>query len=130
MRPDELPSTPGAGGAPRRWRSTRRCRTLSSNGWEYPPSQTNLNPSNRPVRTRMPGGVAGDADNLRAPMPIALFFWRRVRSDAKLGRNMPREREGVSASVRIGEAPLMPSPHRPGEGQDPYVDGPRGTRAL
>src|SRR5262245_58597094 len=58
MRPDELPSTPGAGGAPRRWRSTRRCRTLSSNGWEYPPSQTNLNPSNRPVRTRMPGGVA------------------------------------------------------------------------
>jgi len=31
----------------------------------------NLNPSNRPVRIRMPGGVAGDAeDNLRAPMPI------------------------------------------------------------
>ena len=30
-----------------------------------------LNPSNRPVRTRMPGGVAGDAEaNLRAPMPI------------------------------------------------------------
>jgi hypothetical protein len=23
----------------------------------------NLNPSNRPVRTRMPGGVAGDAEN-------------------------------------------------------------------
>jgi hypothetical protein len=31
----------------------------------------NLNPSNRPVRTRMPGGVAGDVElKLHAPMPI------------------------------------------------------------
>jgi hypothetical protein len=30
-----------------------------------------LNPTNRPVRTRMPGGVAGDVETkLHAPMPI------------------------------------------------------------
>ncbi|MBP1843878.1 hypothetical protein J2046_004461, partial [Rhizobium petrolearium] len=27
----------------------------------------NLNPSNRPVRTRMPGGVAGERSNKIAP---------------------------------------------------------------
>jgi hypothetical protein len=31
---------------------------------------TDLNLSNRPVRTRTPGGVAGDVDDLHAPMPI------------------------------------------------------------
>src|SRR5262249_38876028 len=98
MRPDELPSTPGAGGAPRRWRSTRRCRTLSSNGWEYPPSQTNLNPSNRPVRTRMPGGVAGDADNLRAPMPIALSLKRGRRAKHSSGE---ASRENAKGCLRF-----------------------------
>jgi hypothetical protein len=49
------------GGTTRRWSSTRRCRTTSSNGWEFPNLLVDLNPSNRPVRTRMPGGVAGDA---------------------------------------------------------------------
>src|SRR5262245_40536799 len=72
--PDELPPTAGAGGTTRRWRSIRRCRMISSESWEVRPWQTNLNPSNRPVRTRMPGGVAGDADYLRAPMPIVRFF--------------------------------------------------------
>ena len=36
------------------------------------PVSPNLNDSNRPVRTRMPGGVAGDRSvTLAAPMPIA-----------------------------------------------------------
>ena len=34
-------------------------------GWEYPDSH-DLNFSNRPVRTRMPGGVAG-AQSMTAP---------------------------------------------------------------
>ncbi|PKG51265.1 hypothetical protein CXF87_10140 [Halomonas sp. MES3-P3E] len=39
-------------------------------GWACPVSH-NLNFSNRPVRTRMPGGVAGDRSAmLTAPMPI------------------------------------------------------------
>ena len=33
----------------------------SSTGWGFPGSPADLNSSNRPVRTRMPGGVAGDA---------------------------------------------------------------------
>jgi RNA-directed DNA polymerase len=59
--PDGLPPTAGAGGTTRRWRSTWRCRTISSNGWEFPNLPADLNPSNRPVPTRMPVGVAGDA---------------------------------------------------------------------
>jgi hypothetical protein len=39
-------------------------------GWEYHVSH-DLNFSNRPVRTRMPGGVAGERSaTLTAPMPI------------------------------------------------------------
>jgi hypothetical protein len=40
-------------------------------GWEYHVSH-DLNFSNRPVRTRMPGGVAGERSAmLTAPMPIS-----------------------------------------------------------
>jgi hypothetical protein len=67
---DGLPPTAGAGGTTRRWRSTWRCRTISSNGWESPNLPVDLNPSNRPVRTRMPGGVAGDAE-ISPPRPYA-----------------------------------------------------------
>ncbi|WP_220459836.1 hypothetical protein, partial [Rugamonas fusca] len=43
----------------------------TSTGWAYH-ACLNLNYSNRPVRTRMPGGVAGDRSAmLAAPMPIA-----------------------------------------------------------
>ena len=63
-RPDRLPGDEQAGVArTRRWRSTGRCRTLSSPGWESQRLPANLNPSNRPVRIRMPGGVAGDAED-------------------------------------------------------------------
>ncbi|WP_220459841.1 hypothetical protein, partial [Rugamonas fusca] len=44
-----------------------------STGWAYH-ACLNLNYSNRPVRTRMPGGVAGDRSAmLAAPMPIPRF---------------------------------------------------------
>src|SRR5665811_1299836 len=62
-RPGKLPATAAAGGTTRRWRSTGRCRTLSSTSWESQRLPANLNPSNRPVRIRMPGGVAGDAED-------------------------------------------------------------------
>ena len=49
--------------------STSRCRTRSSTSWEFPGLPRDLNPSNRPVRTRMPGGVAGAAEaNTSAPL--------------------------------------------------------------
>jgi hypothetical protein len=47
----------------------------SSSGDGNRPSGTYLNPSNRPVRTRMPGGVAGDA-RLQTSRPYADFFLR------------------------------------------------------
>src|ERR1700736_1598432 len=51
--------------------STSHCQTASSTSWGFPALPANLNPSNRPVRTRMPGGVAGDVElKLHAPMPI------------------------------------------------------------
>jgi hypothetical protein len=49
----------------------RRFRTATLTGWGFPGSERNLNSSNRPVRTRMPGGVAGDWRGLPStPMPI------------------------------------------------------------
>jgi len=55
----------------------------------------NLNPSNRPVRTRMPGGVAGDAEvYLRAPMPIG-----NCRSHSLWGRGHPFVNCGVLSIV-------------------------------
>jgi hypothetical protein len=42
----------------------------TSNGWELPNLPADLNPSNRPVRTRMPGGVAGDVEPY-PPRPYA-----------------------------------------------------------
>ncbi|MGO9358112.1 MAG: hypothetical protein ACLP1D_10600, partial [Xanthobacteraceae bacterium] len=39
-------------------------------GWDFPGSH-DLNFSNRPVRTRMPGGVAGVRPKRSPPMPIA-----------------------------------------------------------
>ena len=37
---------------------------------DFPVSRHNLNLSNRPVRTRMPGGVAGARPIMAVPMPI------------------------------------------------------------
>ena len=61
-RPGGSRPTAAAGGTTRRWRSTWRCRTALRRAGSSPACQRNLNPSNRPVRTRMPGGVAGDAE--------------------------------------------------------------------
>jgi len=36
-------------------------------GWDSPGSERNLNSPNRPVRTRMPGGVAGSGGVTRRP---------------------------------------------------------------
>jgi len=45
-----------------------------------------LNPSNRPVRTRMPGGVAGDLESqLQAPMPIPETLMKEPISRGVLG---------------------------------------------
>jgi hypothetical protein len=38
-------------------------------GWACPALVRNLNRSNRPVRTRMPGGVGGVAEETRRPYP-------------------------------------------------------------
>jgi hypothetical protein len=37
--------------------------------WEYHAWHLDLNLTNRPVRTRMPGGVGGEAGVLRLPYP-------------------------------------------------------------
>src|ERR1700730_3137231 len=51
--------------------STSHCQTASSTSWGFPALPANLNPSNRPVRTRMPGGVAGGGGvKLQPPLPI------------------------------------------------------------
>src|SRR5690606_27015140 len=47
------------------------CRSVTSINWASLGWPRDLNSPNRPVRTRMPGGVAGVAESpLRAPMPI------------------------------------------------------------
>ena len=51
----------------------RRFRTATSTGWGFPGSQRNLNSPNRPVRTRMPGGVAGSGGDY--PPPLCRFFF-------------------------------------------------------
>ncbi|HBX54311.1 MAG TPA: hypothetical protein DEH10_02725 [Pseudomonas sp.] len=52
-------------------------------GWACPVSH-NLNFSNRPVRTRMPGGVAGDRSAmLTAPMPMPAI-WQHIFDDTLL----------------------------------------------
>jgi hypothetical protein len=59
---------------PSEWPPTaRRCRTISSNGWEFP----NLLVDLRPVRTRMPVLWQGTRPhNRRAAVPIAPFNQR------------------------------------------------------
>jgi hypothetical protein len=65
----------------------------SSNGWESPNLPVDLNPTNRPVRTRMPGGVAGDVETkLHAPMPIPETLAIEPRSRGVLDRPVKRVR--------------------------------------
>ena len=45
-----------------------------------PARRGDLNLSNRPVRTRMPGGVAGVVESIHAPMPIPRSSSCRLRS--------------------------------------------------
>src|SRR5713226_3691180 len=70
MMPDKrLPRSADGGTAPPK-ASTSHCRTASSTSWGFLALSANLNPSNRPVRTRMPGGVAGDVEP-STPRPYA-----------------------------------------------------------
>src|SRR5438045_7510145 len=70
--------TPAAGGATAVCSLVLSSRSNGSTAWECPDSP-DLNPSNRPVRTRMPGGVAGVRSLRPPPMPI-LF---RARDEAR-----------------------------------------------
>jgi hypothetical protein len=61
-----------------------------------------LNPTNRPVRTRMPGGVAGDVETkLHAPMPIPETLAIEPRSRGVL--DSPPSR----GMTKRGDAPLL-----------------------
>ena len=59
QRPGWRP-TVGAGGTTRPWSLTLPFLSATSTSWGCPGSPRDLNLSNRPVRTRMPGGVAGE----------------------------------------------------------------------
>src|SRR5260370_31142235 len=72
MTPDKRLPMPADGGTAPPKGSTSHCQAAPSTSWGFPALPANLNPSNRPVRTRMPGGVAGDVElKSHAPMPIA-----------------------------------------------------------
>ncbi len=66
MRRGRWREIPGAGGATAASSSTPSSRSNGPTNLECPGSP-NLNLSNRPVRTRMPGGVAGARSNTIAP---------------------------------------------------------------
>jgi hypothetical protein len=57
---------------------------MAPTGNEHRRPGTNLNPSNRPVRTRMPGGVAGDAE-ASPPRPYADWASRARRDPLRAG---------------------------------------------
>ena len=57
---------PAGGGATAAERLKAFSRVPTLTGWEFPDSH-DLNFSNRPVRTRMPGGVAGAQSVMAAP---------------------------------------------------------------
>src|ERR1700688_1808930 len=61
---------PAAGGATAGCFLTPSSRSDGQTSWECPGSP-DLNLSNRPVRTRMPGGVAGGG--LKQPPPMTIF---------------------------------------------------------
>src|ERR1700732_1017107 len=102
--------------------STSHCQTPSSTSWGVPALPANLNPSNRPVRTRMPGGVAGNVElKLHAPMPIAGWgVIRPCRRGCKIGPLVADDRataevvlSALLASVGGGEIFLdVPSLNR------------------
>ncbi|WP_461394364.1 CheR family methyltransferase, partial [Deferrisoma sp.] len=71
-------------------------RTASLPGWGYPNWRRDLNLTNRPVRTRMPGGVGG-VGGADAPPPLSRFWANALdpgeaaaegRWDAILCRNL------------------------------------------
>jgi len=81
--------TPAPGGATAGCSSTPSSRSSGPTKWECPDSP-DLNPSNRPVRTRMPGGVAGErsvriapyADFWAAYPKVVLGHWGQKTPDA------------------------------------------------
>jgi hypothetical protein len=55
------------GGIARSCSSTSHCQTSSSTSWGFPGLPRDLNPTNRRMRTRLSGGVAGVAGETRRP---------------------------------------------------------------
>jgi hypothetical protein len=81
----ETPTGKRSEEAPTAMHENERSGTRSSTSRVSPGQPRNLNFSNRPVRTRMPGGVAGvPGVMIRAPMPIKAFdrpgTWCGVRT--------------------------------------------------
>ncbi|WP_200883823.1 group II intron maturase-specific domain-containing protein [Archangium violaceum] len=58
--PAGSPPTPAAGGGTRACTSMSPCPRVSSTGWEFRDLPANLNLSNRRMRTRLSGSVAGE----------------------------------------------------------------------
>src|SRR5689334_19396937 len=65
--PPELPPMRAAGGTTRRCLSISDSTPVTSTTWEYRDLPINLNLSNRRMRTRMSGGVAGEQRCAAAP---------------------------------------------------------------
>jgi hypothetical protein len=56
--------------------------SATSTNWDFPGSPRDLNLSNRPVRTRMPGGVAGEPRDMLTT-PYADFSTNKVCASAR-----------------------------------------------
>ena len=74
------------------------------------PAAHDLNSSNRPVRTRMPGGVAGERPKRSSPMPIVVIPGRREASNPESedgsGAYAPSRNDVVATSA--GPRPRCP----------------------
>src|SRR5690606_22619172 len=80
----------GAGGETPGCSSTRPFPSATSTSWGSPGSPRDLNSSNRPVRTRMPGGVAGVPRDYLGPL---CRFWPR-QSQTETGDAQPSDKTG------------------------------------
>src|SRR5690348_8610406 len=91
--PPELPPMRAAGGTTRRCLSISDSTPVTSTTWEYRDLPINLNLSNRRMRTRMSGGVAGEQRCAAAPYADHRFclqlMFRLFRSVSYKGEALP-----------------------------------------
>src|SRR5450759_1230667 len=78
MRPGKLPATAAAGGTTRRWRSTGRCRTLSSTSWESQRLPANLNQPIKPPGADPHAGWCGRGRGGLTFAPLCRFWAARL----------------------------------------------------